>query len=404
MNHRIARIFLLALFFAGASFAAPKMGTMTDSRDGKKYKTVKIGEQVWMAENLNYKKDYSLCHEYGCLYIWESALRACPSGWHLPTNSEWEELFNFLHVEKVCKDGCQYSGAGKKLKSTSGWDLDGNGKNDYGFSALPAGLHDSKYGLLLFGSSAKFWSATKSALDFAYYMGLAGHSDDGFLDCDDGYANLLCDDESGRTGRIYDKLDAMSVRCLQGDDNEDVPVESKDDKTETIYYKALVDKRDGKEYKILEIGNQTWMAENLNYKMEDSYCYDDNESNCSKYGRLYKWRTALKACPAGWHLPSKAEYKTLLDAVGGKPAAGKNLKSVSNNGDDTIGFSALLAGTMSSNGSFLNEGFITNFWSSTENNSNRAYALNLSYNGGKADLSFFDKEFGVSIRCLEDSP
>ena len=81
---------------------------------------------------------------------------------------------------------------------------------------------------------------------------------------------------------------------------------------------VLKDPRDGKKYKTVKIGNQTWMAENLNYEIADSYCYNNDTSNCDKYGRLYTRDAALKACPAGWHLPSMDEFKTLIETVGGE--------------------------------------------------------------------------------------
>ena len=81
---------------------------------------------------------------------------------------------------------------------------------------------------------------------------------------------------------------------------------------------TFTDSRDGKTYKTVKIGNQTWMAENLNFTTaEGSWCYDDDTVNCNKYGRLYSWETARDVCPAGWHLPSKAEFETLLSNVGG---------------------------------------------------------------------------------------
>ena len=111
---------------------------------------------------------------------------------------------------------------------------------------------------------------------------------------------------------------------------------------------VLKDPRDGKKYKTVQIGSQTWMAENLNYEIADSYCYNNDTSNCKKYGRLYTRDAALKACPAGWHLPSMDEFKVLIETGGGEKIAGEILKSKSGwndggNGSDAFGFSALPA-------------------------------------------------------------
>jgi len=117
--------------------------TFTDIRDGKIYGKVEIGGKWWMAENLNYdivngngswcygNNGYN-CYTYGRLYTWNVAMAACPSGWHLPTRDEWDNL--------VATAG-GWETAGKKLKSTSGWYRGGNGTDDFGFSALPGGAH-----------------------------------------------------------------------------------------------------------------------------------------------------------------------------------------------------------------------------------------------------------------------
>jgi len=76
---------------------------------------------------------------------------------------------------------------------------------------------------------------------------------------------------------------------------------------------TLTDPRDGKKYKTVKIGTQTWMAENLNYASEGSRCYDGKPENCNKYGRLYFWKDALEVCPTGWHLASKKEWKELWE-------------------------------------------------------------------------------------------
>ena len=169
--------------------------------------------------------------------------------------------------------------------------------------------------------------------------------------------------------------------------------------------------RDGNTYKTVKIGSQTWMAENLKVRTEDSWCYKDMESNCQKYGRLYSWDAAKVACPAGWHLPGKGEFEALFFAVGSEDVAGKKLKSTSGwdeyegksgNGDDAFGFSALPAGHRYYNGDYNDEGLNANFWSSTENSSDFAYDMYLNFLSDKAYLDFNTKDFGFSVRCLKD--
>jgi len=111
-------------------------GTFTDDRDKKTYKTVKIGEQTWMAENLSYNADDSKCYDnkpancdkYGRLYIDKTINKVCPNGWKIPMEKEWKTLVDFAGGEEV---------AGNALKASSGWNS--NGKDFFGFSALPGG-------------------------------------------------------------------------------------------------------------------------------------------------------------------------------------------------------------------------------------------------------------------------
>ena len=115
--------------------------TFKDERDGKTYKAIQIGLQKWMAENLNYETTGSSCADgvasncvqYGRLYTWDDAQKVCPSGWYLPSKSEFEVLLDAVGGRYV---------AGKKLKSTTGWSSNGNGTDEYGFSALG---HDGDY-------------------------------------------------------------------------------------------------------------------------------------------------------------------------------------------------------------------------------------------------------------------
>ena len=167
---------------------------------------------------------------------------------------------------------------------------------------------------------------------------------------------------------------------------------------------TLKDSRDGKTYKTVKIGNQTWMAENLNYKTGESMCYGNKESNCKKYGRLYTWKTAKQACPSGWHLPSEEEFKSLLATVGASEAEySRNLRVRSwKHGADKFGFSALPAGSYHSNiEEFSYLGGSTSFWSSTEGSSGSS-AYFLSFDDSSADAYDEDKDFGYSVRCLKD--
>ena len=179
-------------------------GEFTDERDGQVYKTVKIGDQVWMAQNLNYAyidvpynfsyynnvyisdstswcydNDPANCAKYGRLYTWAAAIDSvklatdavnpqdcgygrmcsavngivkgiCPSGWHLPQKSEWDTLF------AAVSDGS--TAVGNKFKSRSGWLSDGNGDDDFGFAALPAGYY-FKGNIRDVGKQACFWSS-----------------------------------------------------------------------------------------------------------------------------------------------------------------------------------------------------------------------------------------------------
>ena len=125
-------------------------GTFTDSRDGQEYKWVKIGEQIWMAENLNYEtgtgswvydNSTSNAATYGRLYDWETPCDVCPSGWHLPSDDEWKQLEMAIGMSQSDADDSGWRGTdeGSKLKATSSWSSNGNGTDVYGYTALPGG-------------------------------------------------------------------------------------------------------------------------------------------------------------------------------------------------------------------------------------------------------------------------
>jgi len=169
---------------------------------------------------------------------------------------------------------------------------------------------------------------------------------------------------------------------------------------------SFTDSRDGKRYRTVRIGTQTWMAENLNYTTSNSWCYDDDPSNCTKYGRLYTWDAAMSACPSGWHLPSDVEWDILLAAVGGASTAGTMLKSTTGwsdggNGADVYGFSALPGGWRDTDGTFTSAGRYGEWWCATEGWTGGAWHRFMNSDANVYEnLMLNDKGDGLSARCI----
>jgi len=139
-----------------------ELDLLGDDRDGKKYKTITIGTQIWMAENLSYNAKNSKCYndepanckKYGRLYGWDIVngnQNICPDGWRLPTNADWNTLVNYAGGEK---------NAGTKLKAKNGWNnfekTSGNGTDNYSFAALPGG-HGSRDGKFNYAGDLGLW-------------------------------------------------------------------------------------------------------------------------------------------------------------------------------------------------------------------------------------------------------
>jgi uncharacterized protein (TIGR02145 family) len=177
-------------------------------------------------------------------------------------------------------------------------------------------------------------------------------------------------------------------------------------------------------YKTVKIGAQTWFAENLNYDVEGSRCYDNLESNCAKYGRLYDWSAAMAVCPPGWHLPDNDDWDELFryvdsqnngDGSSGNPydsfTAGRYLKamsgwndnegqSVGGNGTDDYGFSALPGGDGHSDGSFSSIGYFGGWWSASESNGYACYRV-MVFSLEYAYHSCYNKPDLFSVRCFQ---
>ena len=197
-------------------------GILTDERDGQIYKTVKIGEQWWMAQNLNYPTTQSYCYggkeencqKYGRLYEFSDAKDACPEGWKLPTYTpDWVKLKSFVNKTIGTSENI-----GKTLRSSSEWDETGTGKglNYFGFNALPAGkLKGASY--LYEGTAAYFWENKISADSGAFFAKISYTLNEDSLDFILGHniLNLYINHESNVAGSKFKSTVANSVRCIK---------------------------------------------------------------------------------------------------------------------------------------------------------------------------------------------
>jgi len=191
-------------------------GSLTDSRDGQVYKTVRIGTQTWMAENLNYSgvgvcynNSTDSCKKYGRLYTWTEVMNGsgsskaspsgvqgiCPSGWHVPSDSEWTTLKKFVEADSRVGVGK----GGTSLKSTGSWDTSsgssGNGTDLFGFRALAGGISrgTSFYDL---GNYGDWWSATEYDASYAWHC-------------------YMYDFDTILRRAYYSKTNARSLRCTK---------------------------------------------------------------------------------------------------------------------------------------------------------------------------------------------
>ncbi|MBR4916301.1 MAG: fibrobacter succinogenes major paralogous domain-containing protein [Fibrobacter sp.] len=417
---------------------------LTDLRDGKTYRTVDIGSQTWMAENLNfqtknsycYDKKASNCEKYGRLYTWAAAMDSagqwslngagcgydktcsavlpvrgvCPYGWHLPS---YRELLTLIEATGGKSD------APARLKADSGWCCNGNGTDDYAFTALPAGDRESDGDYDDIRDNAFFWSSTESG-NLAHTLFLSSF------------------DITLTVFNTFFKDNGFSVRCLKDTPNKksssSTTVESSSS-TATEHVEVttgtFTDKRDNQTYKTVIIDRQMWMAQNLNYETEKSFCYNNDPANCEKYGRLYTWGAAMDSagkwsyngkncgyrnwncsptypvrgiCPEGWHLPDTTEFNRLFFAIGKRAVIGKMLKSTSDwnsgsEGLDSYSFSMLPSGYKLYNPDhYGGEGGYAYLWSSFE-----AYIAYFD-SRDKVEILDFGKDKAFSVRCLKEVP
>lgn len=366
-------------------------GEFTDSRDGQTYKTVVIGYQKWMAQNLNYETDSSFCHRcasVGRCYSWEDAQTACPAGYHLPDSTELTELLEMSMGKTYARS---------YLLSKAGWDF----ADSYGFSLPKAYTYrDGKFdgeetnGATIWGSNSRMYdSVTNTGLTFYVSTSYDYGSRIGFT-----YANY-----------------AFPVRCLN-DTLQPYGYQGE--------YGEFTDERDGNVYKTVDIGNQTWMAENLRYKLSESWSDRDPQ-----IGQIYDyWYQAIDTlekvcavgyicglapdafprqgiCPQGWHLPTKDEFDTLVNFVLENYDINKDLRSIMDwpyhhYGSNILGFNAHPVYQRTFGDEKRNN--VVTYWSASEKNDDEAWALRISSDTTTIVPWYKKASYSTSIRCLMD--
>lgn len=454
-------------FIVIVSLHPQKVGTILDHRDNQVYNIVLIGNQVWLSENLNFKppsgnswyfnndsSNYSL---YGKLYDYSTALESCPEGWSLPQSSDWLALVDTLQPHP-----------GIEMKSTNYWlQTSMPGTNSSGFTGLPAGYRNHNGAFYDAGYHTMFWSKDIGTYG-PYILELDRNSADAPLNqniyqssgfsvrCFKNYSELSSSISStnvsyvgGDDGvidlTIEGGLEPYKISWSNSVDSEDqydltagiYKVEIKDAIGNTIndsvrIYDTFMDNRDGQTYTSILIGDQIWMAENLNVGLRiagssdqtdnsivEKYAYMDNELACDTLGGLYQWKelmnyqyfeSAQGICPDGWHVPSDNEWKKLelFLGMGIEEAGIEGIRGTTEGlvlkDDFNLGYNAKLGGyRLYVDGSFIHNSLSGYFWSSTFGDDQNAWMREVYSNREEINRDKRNTSNGKSVRCIKNN-
>ncbi len=459
-------------------------------------------------EKYCYDNSEALCDIYGGLYQWSEMMGhvtvagvtgICPEGWHIPTDEEWCILEQEVDPTITCNStGWRGINGGGELKEdgTSHWSNPNTGAtNNSGFTALPGGIGATGGTFAWLGFFGYWWTSSQFDPNTAWQRDLyyevaqirrlaassnklSGYSVRCLKDeiPIQPYYNLNLLIEPSDAGTVtgagqYEPGEIVLVTATANPgwqfdawtDDDGILSNAPEfsytmplqDVTLTAIFEEeqagfscgdpLIDTRDGKSYATLQLGDQCWMAESLNFgtmimgsqAMADNgivekYCYNNDEANCTIYGALYQWNEMMQytaipgaqgICPEGWHIPTDAEWTSLTNYVSSQPEylcsnnttyIAKALASTtfwynastscsigrfpSNN--NATGFTGLPAGFRAANGTFNNLWGSLDFWSSTEQLSTTAMRRYLYFSYRDVAANTTDKGNGLSVRCV----
>ncbi len=354
------------------------------------YKQFKDGH-LWLTQNINteiedsycYDDNAANCKEYGRLYTWEAAKKACSTlgeDWRLPTDLEWQTLAQLYGGERIHG----LLGGGNKAYQAL---IKGG---DSGFDALLSGNGNDYAGFLNLNTYGFYWTNTQSGEDNAWT-----------------YAFNVIQSVSRMVNK---KSGFFSCRCINTQQS------SADDKMKDATagnIQGTITDKDGNEYPYQKmkavVGGKLWLTKNLNTAIEGSFCYDNKPENCAEYGRLYPWDAAKKGCEqlgAGWRLPSNNDWDNLLDVYGGvqgeygfqpsNDTGAEAFKALIEGG--ISGFEAKLGGRYQSTFKLL--GKIGHYWSANDFEG-IAYEYQFFNFHGKVIKADQNKSEALSCRCVK---
>jgi len=428
-------------------------GTMTDPRDGKKYKTVNINGQTWMAENLNYtdneygqafcfNDEEEFCELYGRLYSREAAMNSpdcasgqycelgndpiqgiCPEGWHIPTVDEATLLINYIG-----KDETDWA-------SAKGWNpnlFNDTISDTYGLSFVPSGIHENK-GFTSIDTVSFMWLYLPNGKQ--RYFVINAKTDEVFVHDYSSYVSIPVRCVKGEmepfSSSSYSSSSARSSSSsYSGPWSSENPsssfsISSKEDLLNpSLTYGTMTDPRDGKKYKTIEFNGQIWMAENLNYagnEAGESFCFNDEDRFCDVYGRLYSRDAAMNdskcdktscdlgdapiqgVCPSGWHIPSKAEIDDLVNSVSENgltlmSAEGWDVSMPA--GTNTLGLSLVGSGDYDSSKHFEHLGVDAFLWLYSEGS--QTYVVVRGEDSNIFVNTYTSSQLYNSVRCVKN--
>lgn len=430
-----------------------------DPRDYKVYRTTEIGALVWTAENMRYEVEGSRCFndqdsncvKFGRLYNWTQAMDfksyylrntaedsihrpyhqgICMPGWHVPDTLEWKYLMAYTDIVN---------------------------EDPYGFKILHSGFYNN-YFFSYWDTDDGFISSTESD-EMDYYV---DYNQDTFFDETIPATRVYSFSIYPKDTTIYSasKSHGFSLRCVKDTllmemefpssssvESSSSTEESSSSEEESsssadtcssiqkqswkylnpdVEYEIFQDDRDGHCYKSVKIGEQVWMAENLNYVDSiahplfagTTHCLGNDPDSCEIFGRFYTHKAATKACPEGWHLPKADEIRTLL-----KDASDAALKSAEWPWKDCkatneSGFSALPVGLFVDETNYCGEdgcdviekyfteyGEIVNIWSQSLHSGDDDFALYLimwDYAKESAKTDYEDRILAMNVRCIRN--